>query len=329
MSIGFSGRRLETMTSRLSRVYASLPLSGPQGALGRDVLRGAELALERADGAAPGLVALDSFGAVREAEALANARRAAADGQALAYLGNFHSSQVMETAPLLGEAGLLQVAPAATYIELSGPTLVRLMPHDGVGARAIAAWLVDAGVRDLLVVHDHDQQYGVPVGEMCAQAARERGLAVRSRPVWDRGEPRDADLDGAEAVLYVGVAGSGAVALWHDLHAAKPGLWLLGTEGVAVPWLARELSPSAAARTRLFVAQRAPFAFYGFEAMALILDAVASAGADRAAIARAARAARDRDSILGRYSIDEHGHTTSTAYGRLAVAGGELVWDRS
>ena len=309
MSIGFFGRRLETMTSRLSRVYASLPLSGPQGALGRDVLRGAELALERADGAAPGLVALDSFGADREAEALAN--------------------QVMETAPLLGEAGLLQVAPAATYIELSGPTLVRLMPHDGVGARAIAAWLVDAGVRDLLVVHDHDQQYGVPVGEMCAQAARERGLAVRSRPVWDRGEPRDADLDGAEAVLYVGVAGSGAVALWHDLHAAKPGLWLLGTEGVAVPWLARELSPSAAARTRLFVAQRAPFAFYGFEAMALILDAVASAGADRAAIARAARAARDRDSILGRYSIDEHGHTTSTAYGRLAVVGGEMVWDRS
>jgi hypothetical protein len=34
------------------------------------------------------------------------------------------------------------------------------------------------------------------------------------------------------------------------------------------------------------------------------------------------------DSILGRYSIDADGHTTSTAYGRLAVAGGELVWDR-
>jgi ABC-type branched-subunit amino acid transport system substrate-binding protein len=104
-------------------------------------------------------------------------------------------------------------------------------------------------------------------------------------------------------------------------------MWLLGTEGVAEPWLARELSPSAAARTRFFVAQRAPFAFYGFEAMTLILDAVGAAGADRAEIVKAARATRDRDSILGRYSIDEDGHTTSTAYGRLAVAGGELVWD--
>jgi branched-chain amino acid transport system substrate-binding protein len=313
----------------LGRVYASLPLSGPQGALGRDVLRGAQLALERADGTAPELVVLDSVGRDREAEAVANARRAAADPEALAYLGDFHSSQVMESAPVLGDANLLQVAPVATYIELSGPTLVRLSPHDGVGANAIAAWLADAGVRDLLVVHDHGEQYGIPVGEMCVRAARERALAVRSRPVWNHDEPPAADLNGAEAVLYVGVAGSGAIALWQDLHTADPGMWLLGSEGVAAAWLARDLSPSAAARTRFFVAQRAPFAFYGFEAMTLILDAVASAEDDRAAIARAARATRDRDSVLGRYSIDEQGHTTSTAYGRLVVADGELVWDLS
>jgi branched-chain amino acid transport system substrate-binding protein len=312
----------------LSRVYASLPLSGPQGPLGRDVLRGAELALERADGAAPELVVLDSFGPDREEMALANARRAAGDGEALAYLGDFHSSQVMETAPVLGEAGLLGVAPVATYVELSGPTLVRLMPHDGVGARAIAGWLVETGVSDLLVVHDYGDQYGAPVGAMCVRAAQERGIAVRSRPVWDHDEPPAADLGGADAVLYVGVAGSGAIGLWHDLHALDPGMWLLGTEGVAESWLARELTPSAAARSRFFVAQRAPFGFYGFEAMALIMDAAASAGPDRAQIARAARHTRDRDSVLGRYSIDEDGHTTSTAYGRFAVAGGELVWDR-
>ena len=68
--------------------------------------------------------------------------------------------------------------------------------------------------------------------------------------------------------------------------------------------------------------------FYGFEAMALILDAVAEGGGDREATVRAARATHDRDSLLGRYSLDEHGHTTSTAYGRLAVVDGELVWDR-
>jgi hypothetical protein len=39
------------------------------------------------------------------------------------------------------------------------------------------------------------------------------------------------------------------------------------------------------------------------------------------------RATKDRDSILGRYSIDEDGHTTTKAYGRLAVVYGALVWD--
>jgi len=84
-------------------------------------------------------------------------------------------------------------------------------------------------------------------------------------------------------------------------------------------------SAFAAERTRFFRAQRAPAGFYGYEAMALILDAVAEGGADRAATVRAARATSDRPSILGRYSLDEAGHTTTTAYGRLAVTGGELV----
>jgi hypothetical protein len=39
------------------------------------------------------------------------------------------------------------------------------------------------------------------------------------------------------------------------------------------------------------------------------------------------RATKDRDSILGRYSIDEDSHTTTKAYGRLAVVDGALAWD--
>jgi branched-chain amino acid transport system substrate-binding protein len=305
----------------MNRVYASLPLRGPQGWLGRELLRGAELALERR-GPVAKLEALDSF----ESQAAENARLAAEDHRAVAYLGDLSSSDVLRCAPMLGEAGLLAVAPVATFAGLGGPTLVRLMPHDGVGARAIAAWLADARVQRLLVVHDHDEDYGVSVGRMCVDAARERGLEVHGRPVWNHDEA--PDLDDAQAVLYVGVAGSGAAGMWSELHTLRPDMWLLGTEGVAVEWLAAELHPAIAERTRFFVAQRAPWGFYGYEAMALILDAIEQAGADREAIVRAARGTRDRDSILGRYSIDEDGHTTTTAYGRLAVVDGDLVWDR-
>jgi branched-chain amino acid transport system substrate-binding protein len=289
-------------------ISVSLPLDSR---LGLDTLRGAELA------------AGDAPFTVLAGEPAENARRAAADRATLAYLGDFHSRDVAVTSRILGEAGLLQVAPVATYTGLGGPALVRLSPHDGVGARAIAAWLAQRELASLLVIHDHDDGYGVPVGRMCAEAAAGRGLDVTALPVWDT--EAEIELGDAQAVLYVGVAGSGAIGLWHALHARRPGLWLLGSEGVATPWLARALAAPVAARTRFFVAQRAPFAFYGYEAMALIR---ASLRQDRAATVAAARATRDRDSILGRYSLDGDGHTTTTDYGVVAVVGGELAWAR-
>ena len=146
------------------------------------------------------------------------------------------------------------------------------------------------GIGDVLVVHDHGDEYGEPVGAMCAQAARERGLAVRIRPVWDHDEDPVADLGDARAVLYVGVAGSGAVGLWDTLHAARADLWLLGSDGVAQEWFARDMSPAAAQRTRFFVAARVPMGFYGYEAMALVLDAIAAGGGDRAQPRSAPRA---------------------------------------
>jgi hypothetical protein len=39
------------------------------------------------------------------------------------------------------------------------------------------------------------------------------------------------------------------------------------------------------------------------------------------------RTTRDRESVIGRYSIDEDGHSTTAAYGRMAVVDGRLVWD--
>jgi hypothetical protein len=81
-------------------------------------------------------------------------------------------------------------------------------------------------------------------------------------------------------------------------------MWLLGTEVVAKPWLAAALSEGAAERTRFFQAQRAPFGFYGFEAMALILDAIAAGGATgtRSSAPRAARRIATRFSAATRWT---------------------------
>jgi branched-chain amino acid transport system substrate-binding protein len=310
----------------VKRVYASLPLSGPASVPGREVLLGARLALEARAGEAE-LVVLDSYETSdRDEQAVMNAREAVEDPACLAYIGDFHSSQVLLTAPLLGTAQLLQIAPVATFVGLDGPTLVRLMPNDAMGATAIAAWLREQGVQDVLVVHDLDADYGEPVGAMSADAATRAGLVARRRPVWDNA-PTKADLADAEAVVYAGVGGPAIGAFWDALHALDPALWLIGTDGIAVPQLALDVSPGAAARIRLFVPQRAPFAFYGLEAMTLALDSMRTGGTDRERVADSARAMRDRDSVLGRYSLDQDGLTTTSAYGRMAIISRRLVWD--
>jgi hypothetical protein len=46
------------------------------------------------------------------------------------------------------------------------------------------------------------------------------------------------------------------------------------------------------------------------------------------AFSAAFRATRDRDSVLGRYSIDANGETTLSTYGVLKVSRKRLVYDR-
>jgi hypothetical protein len=309
------------------RVYVSLPLTGPSGSAGREVLRGVELALDSGHGEIE-LVVLDSAAEDRDLAAAANAHRAAGDAEALAYVGDFHSSQVVASAAILSAAGLLQVTPTATHWGLAGATLVRLAPHDTIGAKAMAAWLAEVGVERVLVVHDHDDDYGIPVGAMCVEAALDLGLGVRSRPVWD-GRPPPEELDGVEALVYAGVAGSGAAAGWNGLHRDHPQLWLVGTDGVATDDLAGELSPGAAARARFFVPYRAGLEAYGHEAVSLVIESIEAAGGDRAAVVREARSPRERWSLLGAYTIDADGLTIRTTYGRLAVVAGRLAWDNA
>jgi branched-chain amino acid transport system substrate-binding protein len=53
-------------------------------------------------------------------------------------------------------------------------------------------------------------------------------------------------------------------------------------------------------------------------------------GNDRASVIAAFRAVtRDRDSVLGRYSIDANGDTTLSTYGVQRIERGRLVYDRT
>jgi len=73
-----------------------------------------------------------------------------------------------------------------------------------------------------------------------------------------------------------------------------------------------------------------PYAIYGYETMALALDAIErSQTGEKADVVKALFETKDRPSVLGTYSIDANGDTTLTDYGIYAIKDGELVFDKT
>jgi branched-chain amino acid transport system substrate-binding protein len=75
-----------------------------------------------------------------------------------------------------------------------------------------------------------------------------------------------------------------------------------------------------------------PYAIYGYETMALLLDAIKRADekgdVSRQSVIDEIFATKDRKSVLGTYSIDENGDTSLTDYGIYKIDAGKLTFDK-
>jgi branched-chain amino acid transport system substrate-binding protein len=300
------------------------------------------------------------------------------DDSAIAYLGEFNSGGSAISAPILNEAGVLQVSPFNGYVGLTrregalrgeptkyvpsgARTFGRVNPADHLQAAAIAALLQAEGRKRVFLVDDREV-YGTSVAAMVRRRMKPRGIRFAGRrhiSVSDGGRnipaiARAMRRARADAMVFGGIAENDAAALWRAVHRRNPRALLIGPEALTDRAFYRHLGRGAARRTLItnptldpaayppaaqafYAAFRArfghepqPYALYGYEAMSVVLDAVARAGnADRAAVTRAFFATKDRDSVLGRYSIDANGDTTLSTYGVLKVSGRRLVYDRT
>jgi branched-chain amino acid transport system substrate-binding protein len=258
-------------------VYSSMPLAGPSRAASEDIVRGARIALDEAGGVAgPHTVRLVSlngasrrFGTWTPRLASRNARRAASDDSAIAYLGEFNSGASAISLPILNEAGILQVSPSNTFTGLTrragaGPgdpdryyptglrTFGRLAAADHLQAAAIAA-LLESGGADRVFLVDDREVYGAGLRKMVAARLRGRGIAVAGRAALRRpaAVARRVARARADAMVYTGITASGAVRLWREVHRRAPRLALVGSDGVAEAGFARRIGRAAAGRTSL------------------------------------------------------------------------------
>lgn len=271
---------------------------------------------------------------------------------------------VLQVSPLSSYTGLTQPADKGEptkYYPSGRRTFARLVPTGSVEAAAMGEWMKAMGIAKVALVYDGLQE-GLGQGGELERALRAAGVDVvdvlrldpRDGPADVAGDARDVVKVPAPAVVYAGASTPAALSLFRAVHDRDPGEDLFATNGVAGATLAagvqsaerqvyvtspllpigRRTAPARAMSARyrsLFGVSAPPAAVYGYEAMRTVLAAIRRAGADgndRQKVIDAYFATSAADSVLGPYSIDRQGDTSSTAYGAFRVRGGRLVFDR-
>jgi branched-chain amino acid transport system substrate-binding protein len=369
-------------------VYLSSPVRGDDAPQGRAIANGARLALAEANGRAGDaevrLRILDDAGpdGWSVAKVGGNARAAAQDTSAIAYIGDLESGATRTSLPITNQASLPQVSAGSTAVDLTrvGPdggdevpeavqptgerTFVRVIPDDVVQAEAGAAYARELGAERVAVISD-----GSPYGELVANEFTEQAPAEGLSVVAERelsANPGRAQQERGSASALVELHRSARPDLVYlagespELVPRSPFVALaedppsvMGTDALLTAAAARYADPwggspyfTAAAQApeqlpaegRRFVGayrdeygrEPDPYAAYGYEAMALVLDAIERAGAegeDRSAVIDELLATSDRESILGTYSIDPAGDTSLDAIAGYRIDGGEPVFD--
>jgi branched-chain amino acid transport system substrate-binding protein len=249
------------------------------------------------------------------------------------------------------------------YYPTGKRTYGRVVPIDTIQGAAMAQYMKDEGVKSVYILDDKEV-YGQGVAANTKSAAEKLGLKVAGEDGWDgkasnyRALASKIQSSGADAVFTGGIVDNNGPQLFKDIAAANPDAKIFGPDGMATDALTGELPDKVQAQTYLtaptvspdelppagqkfykdFEAeykvtqdQIDPYAVYGYEAMDAVLTAIETAGSctDRQKVIDGFFGIKDKDSVLGKYSIDADGDTTLTTYGAYLAKGGKLVFNKA
>jgi branched-chain amino acid transport system substrate-binding protein len=238
-------------------------------------------------------------------------------------------------------------------------TYGRVVPADHIQAAAQVIYQRDQGCKKLYILNDKEV-YGKGIADIVAKNAPGFGIQVLGNEGIDTKAANFRTLAtkiksaGADCMFFGGITQNKAVQVWTDVYAAVPSIKLFGASGLAEsafsskigasqkntfitnPTLDPKLYPLAAQAffktyKQKFGVDAESYAIYGYEAMKVALLAIQNAGDkgnDRQAVIDAFFKIKDRDSVLGKYSIDENGDTTLSDIGADRVKDGMLVFDK-
>ena len=233
-------------------------------------------------------------------------------------------------------------------------TYLRLVPRDSIQAVAGLLAMKQAGCSRVADANDKTA-YGAGLATQVQLHAAAHGLTVTGDTALDPTSPNfrsyASSIKGQGVnCVYTGFNPTGEVQLIKDIEAAIPNAKVFGGDGVCLEavtnpakgGIPKSLASKfhctvatldltaypggktflAAYKAKYGVGNPDPYAIYGYEAMKLGLDTIASLGSkgnDKSAVLNALFAIKARNSVLGTYGFDKNGDTTLTKYGLYAV----------
>lgn len=189
-------------------------LTGPNAALGHNILNGAQLAVDRHNKANPncqiGIRQFDTAGDPQKATAVAS--QIGSDTSIVGLVGPAFSSETRAAGSVLSQAGLLSMTPSATNPSLTQQgwtNFFRGLANDDVQGPALAAFMVNAlGYRKVCVIQD-DSSYGASLAAQVSAglgSAADAGCAsnVKSGDKSFTAAARSVERASPDAVFYAG-----------------------------------------------------------------------------------------------------------------------------
>jgi len=288
-----------------------------------------------------------------------NARTVIQDDTSIAYLGELIPGLSADSLGITNAENILQVTPTDTAVALTqttatvpnspnryyeslssnGRTFARVVPTTSPEAKALVQGMQALRVTKLYVASD-GSQYGRAIAQTVRSDASQASISLSTTAT------------GADAVFYGASSQQAAARLFNSTASSDPTVKLFAPSALSDTAFVARLSPAVRnlyvsapgfmpngltteAKTQFvgpFVAAYhhtpAPQAIFGYEAMSAVLAVLRQAGSsanDRQTVVHNFFGLRNRNSVLGTYSINANGDTSIAPFVLTHLAGGKLV----
>ena len=230
------------------KIVSSLPLTGSSRVQSETMVLGIKMALEEANyKAGPFTIEYSSWddasaqaGTWDPGKEKDNASRAAADPDVMVYIGTYNSGAAKISIPIINQADMVMVCPAASYSGLTKSgfgeqgepeiyypngirSFCRVVPADDIQGLAAAWWAKQLGVKTTYILDDKEL-YGRGLASVFAEGCRRAGIQVLGREGIDAKAPdyravaNKVRASNAEMVYFGGITQNGAGKLVKDLR---------------------------------------------------------------------------------------------------------------